>query len=75
MADLTHAERTQFAAWCESEAHDADALAKQAETLPGMGPVVKRFRLEAIAFTVVAEKLRSIESMEIRSNDIGGTDG
>ena len=65
MNALTKEEREKFAAWCEEDARQNNQLAAQAGNLPGMGPVVKMLKTEAMAMTVVARKLRQIEDMNL----------
>ena len=63
---LTPAERDRFATWLEYEAETDEQMARQAESLgPAHKPIVSKIRVEAMAASIVAKKLRSIESETI----------
>ena len=66
---LTDAERDRFATYLEREAATDDSMAKQAATIPGMDPVVKRYRMMAAAKMIVAQQLRNIEVQTIGGSD------
>lgn len=77
MIELTQQERDKFALWLEKEAEQSDMIAKQADSMKGgrddignqhnviWEQVASRERMWAATCTIVAKRLRSIESMTI----------
>ena len=63
--ELSRHERDKFTLFCEGEAESSNGLAQQAEKIPNMAMMVKKLRVEAMAFEVVARLLRSTEEMSI----------
>lgn len=68
---LTDAERERFAAYLEREAASNEAMARQMEQIKVPEAVIKRERLKALAARMIAENLRSTESVSIDSSDAG----
>ena len=67
MINLTPQERDRFAAYCLQESESAAGMAKQAENMPGtsIGPIVQKYKNEAVAFRLVGKYLTSGEEMSI----------
>jgi len=65
---LDQKERDKFAAFCEQEAKSSEEMAKQLEKL-NLGnmedAMIKKFRLEQIAYEVVGHQLRDTEESTI----------
>ena len=64
---LDQHDRNRFAEYCEHEAHSTRGLVEQMEKLPGTAIIAKQFRAEAMAFAIVAKKLRSIEDASVET--------
>ena len=62
---LTDAERTRFAAYLEQDACSDDGMAQQLDTVQAASPVAAMLRQKAAAKLLVAQHLRSGETMEI----------
>lgn len=62
---LTDAERNRFATWLEQEAMQGDAMAKQMEGMNMPKELITRERNEALAAKIIANKLRSTESVSV----------
>ena len=66
MTNLDAKERDRFAEWLAQEAAMNEAMAKQLETLgPAHAVGVRKFRLEAMAATIIARKLRNTEEVSL----------
>lgn len=65
MISLTNEERATFSAYCQQEAMSYDALARQAETLPGGNVFAKHDRMLAAAYAIVAGRLHDVEQVTI----------
>ena len=70
MINLTDEERRKFAAWLMQEAHSNDVIIKQMEKLPGLETGIKKYRLEAAAYLMIARRLESTEKMTIKEGGI-----
>ncbi len=57
---LTPAERERFASWLEREAEMDETMAEQVVKISGPEGLAKKYRVEAMAAKVIAQKLRSI---------------
>jgi hypothetical protein len=65
MIKLTDAERQRFADWCEQEARSTDQLLQAAQKI-NFAPALKMLKAEAMAYVVIAKKLRNTETMELK---------
>ena len=69
MVNLTDAEREKFALYLEQDAASNSALAAQMEKMDPtgtMGMLATKYKNEAAAARIIAAKLRSIETSEVR---------
>lgn len=62
---LTDEERAKFARWLLEDAESSKQLITQLKQLPGTEAAQKKLTVEAMAQTLVAIKLQSIEGMTI----------
>jgi len=61
---LTDDERDRFAIYLEQDAADSEQMAKQCESI-GQAVIAKKYRMESVATTIVARRLRSVETMKV----------
>lgn len=62
---LTDDERRKFVEWLELEAITSDGFARKLEEMQMPKPLIDKMKMEAAAATIIAKKLRSIESQTI----------
>jgi hypothetical protein len=62
---LTDEEKRRFLEYLDREMHDANLIAEKTSKLPGMEMLAKKLRTEAMAHKIVADRIRSFESMTI----------
>lgn len=63
---LSDAERERFASWLEFEAESCEKMADGLATIGAPEAFIKKERAEAMAAKVIAQKLRSTETMTVR---------
>lgn len=63
---LTTEERLKFQHWLLQEIHSDTILLEKLQTIPGMDPLVKQRKIEITAAKVIANKLASITTEEVR---------
>jgi hypothetical protein len=67
---LTQAEREKFAAYLEQEAASDEAIIRQGQKMGMHESLLKQWRLQVLAATVVAKKLRSAESVQLGLGEV-----
>ena len=65
MITLSDNDRNRFATWLEQEAHSLDSTAEQMKKIKGLEIMIRKFKAEAAAHSIVASKLRSTETSTI----------
>ena len=60
-------ERQRFVRYCREQAQSCDAIAGQLATMPHLEAVARLNRTKAMAYTIVANDLESVEDVEIAS--------
>ncbi len=63
---LTAEEREKFAAYLEQNARDTEKLVQQLLNLPAGRQLAARFEKEAEASRIIAEKLRNMQTQELK---------
>lgn len=54
-------ERQRFAGYCRENAESCDAMARQMDAMPHIEAVARLNRMKAMAYTIVANDLESVE--------------
>lgn len=65
MITLTPQEADKFAQYLLQEAESFKSMADQMDKLPGTSAVAKKYRTEALASQIVAQKLQAYEKQTI----------